>query len=468
MAQKIDSRAVKRSRLLSEVLCEIVPLKADGANEFRGLCPFHDEKTPSFTVKDCGDDSFYHCFGCGAHGDAIDFVMETQSVDFKTACEVIAGNVALLQTGGDTPKRDSVRPEVDDPYFDVVPVIPVPPGVPMPSVGKRINGVFNPKRRDDPEKKFTGYSPSAVYDYRDKDGNLVGLVIRQEIGERDKDGKRKKLTPQLLWCHLPNGEQGWSHQRMPEPRTLYNLPAVYARPEAPILWVEGEKCVDAAPILKSYVAVTNVGGTGGARKADFRPVKGRDVLIWPDNDAVGQSAVSEKVIPLMIEAGAKSIRVIGSDPEKPKGWDIADAVKDGMTARQIAAWAKPRAHDVEIAAKQQEENVETAVEEKAEEVFESAPLVNIEDSPPMPDEVPPEYDSEGESHSFEKRITEEDDALAGDRPFRILGHNKGKRYYLPRSTRQVVELSPSQHNHNNLLSLANLKFWQENFYFRTR
>lgn len=62
-------------------------------HEFSGLCPFHDEKTPSFTVND--DKGFYHCFGCGAHGDVIGFVMHTENLSFPEAVERLADDAGL-------------------------------------------------------------------------------------------------------------------------------------------------------------------------------------------------------------------------------------------------------------------------------------------------------------------------------------------------------------------------------------
>jgi DNA primase len=58
-----------------------------------GLCPFHNEKTPSFTVNE--DKGFYHCFGCGAHGDVIAFVMNTENLAFPEAVEQLAGLAGL-------------------------------------------------------------------------------------------------------------------------------------------------------------------------------------------------------------------------------------------------------------------------------------------------------------------------------------------------------------------------------------
>jgi DNA primase len=63
-------------------------LRRSGANRYTGLCPFHDERTPSFGINPA--EKVYHCFGCGAGGDAFAFVMETEAVDFKGALELLA------------------------------------------------------------------------------------------------------------------------------------------------------------------------------------------------------------------------------------------------------------------------------------------------------------------------------------------------------------------------------------------
>src|SRR2546421_11948738 len=61
--------------------------------ELAGLCPFHHEKTPSFYVVE--DKGFFHCFGCGAHGDAIGYVMRADNLDFIEAIERLAGETGL-------------------------------------------------------------------------------------------------------------------------------------------------------------------------------------------------------------------------------------------------------------------------------------------------------------------------------------------------------------------------------------
>ena len=77
-----------RAVLISTVIGASVGLRKFG-REFRACCPFHADKTPSFYVND--EKGFYHCFGCGAHGDAIDFLVETAGVGVREAAEMIAG-----------------------------------------------------------------------------------------------------------------------------------------------------------------------------------------------------------------------------------------------------------------------------------------------------------------------------------------------------------------------------------------
>ena len=77
---------------LAELIGSRITLKKAGANH-KARCPFHDEKTPSFNVRP--DKGFYHCFGCGAHGDAISFVREFEGLDFTAAVEELARRAGL-------------------------------------------------------------------------------------------------------------------------------------------------------------------------------------------------------------------------------------------------------------------------------------------------------------------------------------------------------------------------------------
>jgi len=82
-----------RARLpVSQVVNSKVKLKKVG-HEWKGLCPFHNEKTPSFTVNDTK--GFYHCFGCEEHGDQFHFVMKTEGLSFPETIEKLAGQAGL-------------------------------------------------------------------------------------------------------------------------------------------------------------------------------------------------------------------------------------------------------------------------------------------------------------------------------------------------------------------------------------
>ena len=92
-----------------ELIDSYVPLKQKG-KEFTACCPFHNEKTPSFTVSP--DKQFYHCFGCGAHGTALGFLMEYEHFDFIEAVETLS-----QQLGLEIPKNESV--EIKSDYRDL-------------------------------------------------------------------------------------------------------------------------------------------------------------------------------------------------------------------------------------------------------------------------------------------------------------------------------------------------------------
>ena len=89
---------IKHEIDIVNVVEEYVSLKKSGKN-YMGLCPFHQEKTPSFSVNP--EEQFYHCFGCGAGGDVINFVMEIDSLSFQESLTLLAERAGLELPGGD-------------------------------------------------------------------------------------------------------------------------------------------------------------------------------------------------------------------------------------------------------------------------------------------------------------------------------------------------------------------------------
>ena len=108
-------RDLKNRVNIADVVSRVVTLKKAGGARFKGLCPFHSEKTPSFNVS--VDKGFYKCFGCGKAGDIINFVMESEGLQFTEAVEAIAQRFAITleyEEGSGGPSREtrSLRQEI--------------------------------------------------------------------------------------------------------------------------------------------------------------------------------------------------------------------------------------------------------------------------------------------------------------------------------------------------------------------
>lgn len=98
---------------MSEVISKRMPLKKHG-REYQGLCPFHNEKTPSFTVNN--EKGFFHCFGCGAHGDAIEFVRRFEKLSYPETLEKLAAEagIPLPQVSPEQVRRAAVEKTLYD------------------------------------------------------------------------------------------------------------------------------------------------------------------------------------------------------------------------------------------------------------------------------------------------------------------------------------------------------------------
>jgi DNA primase len=100
-----DVEEVKSRTNIADIVGERVALKSAGVGSMKGLCPFHDEKSPSFHVRP--QVGFYHCFGCGASGDVYSFLREMDHVSFTEAVERLAGRVGYAlhyEDGGAAPE----------------------------------------------------------------------------------------------------------------------------------------------------------------------------------------------------------------------------------------------------------------------------------------------------------------------------------------------------------------------------
>jgi hypothetical protein len=111
------------NRDIVEVVRRYLPLKKSGKN-WSACCPFHKEKSPSFSVSP--EKGFFYCFGCGAGGDAVRFVMDFEGINFRSAVEKIVGNLGADFSNAPRPKpRESIaypsshRADPDKAAFDL-------------------------------------------------------------------------------------------------------------------------------------------------------------------------------------------------------------------------------------------------------------------------------------------------------------------------------------------------------------
>ena len=133
-------------------------------------------------------------------------------------------------------------------------------------------------------------TPADGWLYTDAEGHPLCWRVRFDLPGGDKE-----VRP-LTWCRAEDGRCEWRWKDLPAPRPLYNLLALAQRPAARVLVVEGEKTAEAASRLLSaagWVITTWPGGAKRVATADWTPLRGRDVWIWPDNDDPGKRAVLE-------------------------------------------------------------------------------------------------------------------------------------------------------------------------------
>ncbi|MEI6987177.1 MAG: AAA family ATPase [Rhodospirillaceae bacterium] len=171
--------------------------------------------------------------------------------------------------------------------------------------------------------------PDGVWLYRRPDGRTQLAHLRFDA--RDSTGKLKKQFRPVIWR---DGRFRWE---WPATRQLYGLPELDERPNALVLIVEGEKTADAARLmLPGMVVLTWPQGTSGAVKADWTPLKGRQVVVWPDADEPGVKAAGI-VAELVRKAEASSVRMVKLPDSLPKGWDLADPLHIGWSVDTIAS-----------------------------------------------------------------------------------------------------------------------------------
>ncbi|HWT29371.1 MAG TPA: VapE domain-containing protein [Methylophilaceae bacterium] len=266
------------------------------------------------------------------------------NVDTGKWCDFAAGMrggdmISLYAAINSLSQIDAARRLAEDHHVASAPARPVARAAePTMRLGKPPQGTPVPTRYRRQSGGRAGEMVDLVVDVLDAYPDVDGQPIMY-IGRIEARGDRSKVIVQLSW-NLDAGE--WWGAGFPDPRPLFGLDLLAARPDAPVMVVEGEKTAKAARSLigHAYVVVTWPGGTNAWQKADWTPLHGRKALFFPDADAPGVNCMGS-IIRAHHEK-LKQTKVVDTTG-MPEGWDLADAVTEGWTTAKLVEWAKPRA-----------------------------------------------------------------------------------------------------------------------------
>lgn len=254
-----------------------------------------DRDIGSFSINEAG---LWHDFADDNSGDLVDLLVAIRNCSKREAAEeIVKVSGRIVQEDRPvriTKKRDKIAPQ-----------IPAPDGA-LKSLNKTVSASWCTSKHGKPVKGWT---------YHTADGGVAFAVTRHEKPDGSKD-----VIP---WYY--GTDNAWHPgQAYDAGRPLYKLNQVAAH-AGPILIVEGEKCADVP--VQGYMVTTWAGGASATSRTDWAPLEdaARDgrVIIWPDADDAGLKAAAAiaKRLP-----GARILTI----KDKPQGWDIADAVAEGI------------------------------------------------------------------------------------------------------------------------------------------
>lgn len=314
MSKHIDIKAVARAALdhAEAIARRWAPNGKRVGPEWQAINPTRaDSKSGSFSLN-FGSGKWADFASGDKGGDMVSYVAYVERIKQPAAARLIADFIGFdpsTPTPAPTPKKSEATER---------PILPIPAQAKPPPGTHPVHG-----------------TPSFVWCYKNQNGEALFYVYRF-----DSPGNRKQILP-LSLC-----SNGWRWAAVPAPRPLYALDKLAAKPNAPVIFVEGEKAADAAArLMPDHVATTTPNGAQSPGKADFLPLKKRLIYIWPDADAPG-TKYADDVAALARQAGAEEIYLLditslSIDPttaekvDLAKGWDAANALAAGWHADTI-------------------------------------------------------------------------------------------------------------------------------------
>jgi putative DNA primase/helicase len=350
MSSDADVDKIRGAIDIAQYIARYIELKKNGS-ELKGLCPFHDDRNPSLSVSPTKQ--LWACFACGAHeqhgADIFGFVRSYFDCTFPEA-------IAKLQNGNAVdPKPIQQEPRKKAPPRQQL----VPPVGSLPEFNRGDLG-----------------APITHWIIRRPDGAPWFYEARYML-----DGKKE--TRFFTYGRYSDSELArWECKHPANPRPFFGLDQLAARPDAQVMIHEApKKAVAAAPLLTRQVHLGMVGGANAAKYMDLEPLRGRKVVLLPDNDDAGRRAMQllgERLEPLVAQLRRTDTATQPDETSTPQGWDIADA--EGWTPEIAKAWAAARTFPFRPDAPQ--EPPERAVS------LPPAPAPNPADEPPIAQPAP--------------------------------------------------------------------------------
>ena len=346
-----DTDKIRDSVDLVAVAGSYTTLIKDGA-EWKGPCPIHGGTKNNFYV--VPDKKIWACFSRKCHeaghgADVIALVMQVEGIDFIPACEKLGGINGYAAHEWKPNLKLPKRPKMPDRVTSTPPDGTLPPNMELRKLG----------------------APVASWCYKNAEGKPIGYIARYETPAG------KDYRP-WTWGNHEGKQHQWGIGAFSKPRPLYNLDQLASRPLAPVLVCEGEKAAEAARgLLSAYVAVTWPGGASAHKAADFEPLRGRRVVLWPDNDTASIDAMNELAEILVDPQGlACAVKVLRpqDDDTLGKGFDAADWSPE---MGSVTAWAK--AH-----------MIEKKPQDRISVTNEIISIINESDDNPIPESAAPE------------------------------------------------------------------------------
>lgn len=336
-----------------EIVSQYVPLKQKGSSYF-GLCPFHNERTPSFSVN--GEKQFYYCFGCGAAGNVIGFLMEMENCDFPDALKRLADRAHIELPQPERSAEALAAEKQKEKLFELHKLAGRFYYETLQSAEGEKARAYLQKRQMDPRiaRKFgIGYSPDsydALQKYLQEKGFSISELLKSGLVLENKDGKgyhdrfRGRLMFPIFDVQgrvvgfggriLAKGEPKYLNSPetilFSKSRNLYGLNFAKAAKKRELILVEGY--MDMLSIYQAgfHNVVASLGTAFNQEHARTLKRFADDIILLYDSDEAGTNAAL-RAIPVLVKNGFR-VKVT----QVPDGKDPDEFIK----ANGAAAFAK--------------------------------------------------------------------------------------------------------------------------------